>query len=222
MMKEKESEKGLALLKATDLAKVENSALNAFQLQMLLKKTPQMYIKKRPAKGGGQWSYVSGGYIRKCLNVMFGWDWDFEIMDKQVLFDQVVIEGKLTCRSNGRTIVKMQIGTKEIMFKRGTKDPLNIGNDFKAAATDALKKCAAELGLAADVYNAAEFKEVILDLSNELTPTEIKRQKDIERFLAVIKNAKSVGDLTKGNVSIDDFPECLESYNEKMEELRNG
>lgn len=221
-MKEKEevSEKGLALLKATDLAKVENSVLNPFQLQMLLKRTPAAYIKSRPAKGGGQWSYVSGGYIRKCLNIMFGWDWDFEIMDKQILFDQVVIEGKLTCRSNGSAIIKMQIGTKEIMFKRGTKDPLNIGNDFKAAATDALKKCAAELGIAADVYNASEFKEVILDLSHELTPTELKREKDIERFLKVIEHANSKPELELGFHHLEEFPECKEAYEAKLKTFK--
>ena len=69
----------LVIVSPDDLALVENNALNAKQLQMLLKTTPRKFVKSRPAKGGGQWAYVSGGYVRKVLNLMFGWDWDFEI-----------------------------------------------------------------------------------------------------------------------------------------------
>lgn len=196
-MSTKEEEKGLALLKASDLTKVENAILNPFQLQLLLKKTPKIYVKERPAKGGGTWKYVSGGYFRKVLNMMFGWDWDFEIKDKQFMFNQVIVEGRLTVRSNGITVVKEQIGKKEVMFKKGTTDPLDIGNDFKAAATDALKKCAAELGIAADVYNASEFREVELDLSDELSPAELKEKKEFDRMSMLIKYASSLSDLDK-------------------------
>ena len=37
---------------------------------------------------------------------------------------------------------------------------LDYGNDLKAAATDALKKCASELGIASDIYGSEEFKEI--------------------------------------------------------------
>lgn len=194
-MSNKNEKTDLALLKPSDLTKVENTVLNPFQLQMLLRRTPAAYVRERPAKGGGKWKYTPGGYVKKALNIMFAWDWDFEIMDKQILFNEVVVTGKLTCRSNGHTIVKMQMGNKEIIFKKGTETPLSIGNDFKAAATDALKKCAADLGIAADIYNANEFKEVELDLSNELTPTEIKRQKEIDRLHRLIEAAEQEQDL---------------------------
>lgn len=39
---------------------------------------------------------------------------------------------------------------------------------MKAAATDALKKCAAEIGIAADIYNSEDFREVNVDV-NEIT-----------------------------------------------------
>jgi len=38
--------------------------------------------------------------------------------------------------------------------------PLSIGNDLKSAATDCLKKCASEIGIASDIYNKDEFREV--------------------------------------------------------------
>ena len=91
---------------------------------------------------------------------MFGWDWDFEIIDQLIEHGEVIVKGKLTCRTAGKTIVKMQFGNKDIVTKKGTSTPLSIGNDMKAAATDCLKKCAAEIGIAADIYNKDDFREV--------------------------------------------------------------
>ena len=187
-MSKENKEQSLALIKPSEIAKVENNALNAFQLQTLLKRTPKAYVRERPAKGGGTWNFVSGGYVKKVLNIMFGWDWDFEVISEQVAFGQVIVKGKLTCRSNGKEIVKMQFGKKDIIFKKGTQDPLDIGNDFKSAATDALKKCASELGIAADIYNADEFREVLLDLSEEETPAQRRYRLERDRILQAIEN----------------------------------
>lgn len=163
----------LALVYAKDLALVEENSLNEKQLKQILQRTPKTYLHERPAKGGGTWTYVTGGYIKKCLNIMFGWDWDFEILDEKILHGEAIVKGKLTCRSNGKTIVKMQFGNKDIVYRKQNaediskgleKIPLSIGNDLKSAATDCLKKCAAEIGIAADVYNKDDFKEVKLSL----------------------------------------------------------
>ena len=158
-------ENNLALISAEDLSLVDDNSLNANQLSQILKRTPKAYVKKRPAKGGGTWEYVTSGYVKKVLNLMFGWDWDFEILEDKVMHDEVIVKGRLTCRSNGRTIVKTQYGNKDIMYKRGTdaqgnRIPLSIGNDFKSASSDCLKKCASEIGIAQDIYNKEDFKEV--------------------------------------------------------------
>lgn len=163
----------LALISKDELSLVGENALNERQLQQILVRTPRKYIKERDAKGGGKWQYVTVGYVKKCLNLMFGFDWDFEILSEQLLHGCVIVKGRLTCRSNGKQIIKTQFGSKEVMFKndyipdgRGgktkvkTDQPLDIGNDFKAAASDCLKKCASDIGIAADVYNADEFKEI--------------------------------------------------------------
>lgn len=173
-------ENKLALINPDELTLVENNSLNAYQLQQLLKKTPKQYVHERPAKGGGTWKYVTGGYVKKVLNMMFGWDWDFEVIDEKIIADEVIVKGKLTCRSNGKTITKMQFGNKDIIYKKqidakGERVPLSIGNDMKAACTDALKKCAAEIGIAADIYNAMDFKEVMVDVS-ERTDLEQLRE----------------------------------------------
>lgn len=175
--------KGIATISENELSKVKDNLLNADQLNFLFSKTPAKFIKERPAKGGGKWNYVSGTYIKKVLNLIFGWDWDFEIVDHiiDIKAAQVIVKGKLTCRVNGRTIVKMQFGRQDLKFKNEylkddngksvldnngrakkfkTDIPLDLGNDLKGATTDALKKCSAELGIAADVYAPEEFKQI--------------------------------------------------------------
>ena len=156
-----------------ELSLVENNALGQQQLAHLLKTTPAKYVKKRPAKGGGTWDYVTGGYVRKCLNLMFGWDWSFEIIEQMVMHGEAIVKGKLTCNSNGKTIVKMQFGNKDIAYKKepdkdGNRIPLSIGNDLKAAATDCLKKCAAEIGIAADIYNKEDFTPIEVVSTQEI------------------------------------------------------
>jgi len=185
----------IALIKANDLNLCEKHILSNKQLQFILRPTPEKFKRKRPAKGGGTWDYVSVGYIQKALNLMFGWDWDFEVTEQIVNIDakEVICKGKLTVRivreGETRTITKTQFGNKDIMFRKDGNIPLSIGNDLKAAASDALKKCASMLGIAQDVYNAAEFKEVVIeetvfkDVAQMLTNCENAEEVDAVYFL---------------------------------------
>lgn len=175
MSEQKNSQQGIVVLTKEEVSMSHELVLTDKQLSHLLKKTPEKYIYERKAKGGGVWRYVKGVYVTKVLNLMFGWDWDFEIKNNQ--FDlnvgQAFVTGRLVCRTGGKTIVKEQFGRAEIKFKnewvqgsdgkktkQSTGIPLDLGNDMKAAATDALKKCASLLGIASDVYAPEEFQEV--------------------------------------------------------------
>lgn len=128
-------------------------------------KTPASVIKKRPGKGGKEFSYVPGWYVKKMLNSLFALQWDFEIVPikEGELFHlnskQVVVMGKLTIRdtSGQPRIVKMAVGKKELAYPRGNdgkiaSTPIDLGNDIKAAETDALKRAATGLGIALDLY----------------------------------------------------------------------
>jgi|JI10StandDraft_1071094.scaffolds.fasta_scaffold19377_7 recombination DNA repair RAD52 pathway protein len=162
----------IPLVSQSEMALVENNILNGQQLAFLVKNTPAKYVRKRPAKGGGEWTFVSGGYVKKMLNFVFGWNWSFEVMEQLIIHDEAIVKGKLTVTSNGVTVVKMQFGNKDIIYRKlqqgeTERKPLSIGNDLKSAATDALKKCAAELGIAADIYNAQDFQAVNVVIDDE-------------------------------------------------------
>jgi acylphosphatase len=203
--------KEIAIIEEKDLSLVSNNILNKSQLSLLLQKTPAQYVRKRPAKGGGEWEYVTAGYVKKILNLMFGWDWDFEILSEIINIEarQVIVKGKLTCRSNGMTIVKMQYGRQDLKFRKGTLEPLDLGNDMKGAASDCLKKCASELGVAADIYNKEEFREVKVVADGT---------KEEARSLAHIERMNSYEDLwdTIPEEILEKYPKVKKAYNDKI------
>ena len=203
-----------------ELSLAFDNSLNAKQLQLLLKKTPSQYVRQRPAKGGGVWHYVSGAYVRKVLNLMFGWDWDFEVLSEMIQGNQVIVKGKLTCRVNGKSIVKTQFGCKEIMMRKGTNEPLNLGNDFKSATTDALKKCSAEIGIAGDIYGKDEFKEIDV-IQDDLSAESVHVSKEKERVIKHIENAITIESL-KQVEKLAVVYELFEIYDEKHQTLQNG
>ena len=200
-------ENKIAVVEKSELSKVHANLLNADQLGFLMQKTRKDNTYTRPAKGGGTWTYVTGSYIKKVLNLMFGWDWDFEIIEHKfdLQIKQAYVLGKLKVRTGGKEIVKMQFGRVDIKFKvdwvddgKGTNTkkkqstdlPLDIGNDLKAAATDCLKKCASELGIASDIYAPNEFKEI--SVVDSAPPID----KDVERIISFISEANTVDDLS--------------------------
>jgi len=69
----------MAQIEKDMILKVDTS-LTLDQVQKFFSKTPKEKIKYRPAKGGGQWSYVSGSYVTQVLNSLFGYNWSFEVI----------------------------------------------------------------------------------------------------------------------------------------------
>lgn len=181
-MANEEPKNEIATLTKADLNLCEGLQLNEKQLSVLLKKTPTKYIKKRKGRGGQVWDYVTGGYMSKALNLISGWDNDFEIKKYEYDFTigQVIVHGRLTVRMGGMTIVKEQFGRADIKFLKGTKNPVDFGNDLKAAATDAEKKCASKLGLASDIYAKEDFAPV--QVVDEKTKEDKQREKTVSRL----------------------------------------
>jgi hypothetical protein len=150
--------------------------LSEAQVDFLMQRTPKREIKMRQGRGGLQFAYVEHGYVTERLNLVFGFNWDFEIVDKQILEDEVIVEARLTVRTpGGQTIVKTQFGGADIKrHALGPKNgrPLSIADDYKAAASDALKKCASLLGIGLDLYGRDRPAEQS-DRSEADTPTRL-------------------------------------------------
>jgi len=202
------------LISRDDLQWGSDLALNEKQLNHIFSKTPSKFIKQRPGKGGGDWNYVEVGYIIKTLNLMFGWDWDFQILNETINLDfkEVIVKGQLIVRTGGKTIIKNQFGNKEIIFRKGTSTPLSIGNDIKAASSDALKKCASMIGIAQDIYLGKEMKEI-----------EIITEEPIKDIAGMLCSCESVDDVqvlwgTLTPVEQEKYLKLFKTFSEKIDQ----
>ena len=212
MAKEIKINNGLTLIKTP--------LLRAEQILQIVQRTPINHIYTRPAKGGGKWDYVTGVYVKKVLNYVFGYMWDFQVVDKGREGKQIWVQGRLTIRDKGGKvmIIKEQFGRADIKFKRESKEILDYGNDLKSASTDALKKCASELGIASDIYGKNEFKDIqradkgfkipekVVEAKAEEVKGDSDKVKELKRLLKGKTDDKKLEDLKKRTgISLLDF-----------------
>ena len=121
--------------------------------------TPRAEIRWRQGRGGKQLPYTDTAYVIRTLNNAFGFNWDFETDQGELLCKgdvpfEVKVRGKLTVRLGGESVTKMQYGCQPIEFLRDGSAPVSLGDCYKGAASDALKKCASLLGVALDLYDS--------------------------------------------------------------------
>jgi hypothetical protein len=135
-------------------------------IKFIVQPTPAKYIQKRPGAGGKQFDYVSGWYAKKCANYAFGFNHSFEIKAKEICGLSAIVEGRFIVNDpkSGREIFhKDDIGGHQIKFLKDKshtpENAVDIANDYKSAATDALKRCMAQIGFFMDVYGVGEAKE---------------------------------------------------------------
>ncbi|MBZ0159105.1 Rad52/Rad22 family DNA repair protein [Candidatus Methylomirabilis sp.] len=117
--------------------------------QLLERVFERAQIKQRQGRNG-MLDYVEGHSIIQRLNDAFEGAWSFEVLDHKIVEerDEILVLGKLSAEG----VVKMQFGTTQITRERDSKKIVSIGDDLKAAATDALKKCATFLGVGLHLY----------------------------------------------------------------------
>lgn len=139
---------------------VIEGALDKAQQAILTQSTPAEDVRHRQGRGGRQLAYVDHAYVTRLLNNAFAFNWDFETDEAEVLYIgdrpyEVKCRGKLTIRVGDMAIVKMQYGCQPLEFmKNEPEKPVSLGDAFKGAASDALKKCASLLGIALDLYDS--------------------------------------------------------------------
>jgi hypothetical protein len=105
-------------------------------------------IKQRRGRTGTVLDYVEGHTVIARLNAAFGGAWSFEVAWHEIRETEVLVLGRLTAEG----IVKTQFGASAVTRDRATKALVSLGDDLKAAATDALKKCATFLGVGLHLY----------------------------------------------------------------------
>lgn len=148
--------------------------MTELQIKAIVAPTPAHIVKQRPGKGGGTWDYVPGWWFKKKANFVFGFAHDFEIISERIDGDFITVKGKVTVRhpKTGKLIAtKTDFGGAAIKFKKDMahkpENYLDIANDFKAAATDAFKRCMVQFGFAMDIYGKGESLDEGIIVQND-------------------------------------------------------
>lgn len=109
----------------------------------------QNQIKQRPGTFGKQLNFIEGHDVIKRLNDAFDGNWNFRIVEHHLFDDEIVVLGELVAEN----ISKSQFGSSAITKARDTGVVVSLGDDFKAATTDALKKAASLFGVGLHLYS---------------------------------------------------------------------
>lgn len=128
-------------------------------LELLSKPFPAELIKQREGNWGKTFDYVEVGPVIARLNECFGGHWSFRILwpydlsafldpQKQEHLKEVAVLGELSADREH----KQQFGQSQVTRKSDTGEVINVIDDLKAAASDALKKCATHFGVALYLY----------------------------------------------------------------------
>ena len=143
---------------SNELVPTGTREISEAQQTVFTQSTPPEVIKTRPGPGGKRLSYVEHGWVTKQLNLAFNWAWSWRVLDWKVIPDmetaaEVFVLGELAVHTPHGDLIKTQFGTSDVKrTKQGSI--ISIGDDLKAASSDALKKCASLLGLALDLYTS--------------------------------------------------------------------
>jgi len=195
-------------------------------VSILTQETPKDWILPRPIRGGGTARYVPGFRFIQRLNDAFGFLWSFEVPWSDKVGGEMIAKGRLSIQVPGRTIsrrlpdgteetlrldgfsiVKEQFGSASIKkWAHAGKDHkvgdvMDLGNDFKAASTDAMKKCGTGLGLFLDVYGARETAETAAPTETQLAAfytrsSDLGREEEEADSWAKEKLGKPIGEAT--------------------------
>jgi hypothetical protein len=156
-------------------------SLNREQQLVISAQTPEQFIKERKGRGNRVFRYVEGGYVVAKLNNVFGpLNWQFTLSDQKETDKEVFVKGTLTIKDHvqGFAISKEQYGQAD------RNEGVPVGDTYKAASTDALKKCATLFGIALDVYwnqldgATKKDKQVVEDKKKEMSEM-VERSKQL-------------------------------------------
>lgn len=118
--------------------------------ELLEKPFEKEQIKQRKGNFGEMIDYVEAHAVIKRLNDAFEGQWSFEVLTQENNGSQVMVLGKLTAEG----ISKSQFGCSSITTNSKSGEVVSLGDDWKAAASDALKKSASLFGIGLHLYGA--------------------------------------------------------------------
>jgi hypothetical protein len=117
-------------------------------IDILTKPFPEAAIKTRRGSHGKELHYLEIWRVVDRLNAALEHDWSFRIVEWKVVESEVVVHAEIAAG----LIVKQAFGSSQVTRRKESGDVVSLGDDVKAAASDALKKAATLLGVGLELY----------------------------------------------------------------------
>ena len=140
----------------------------------ILRKPLASFTRRGP---GGTYSYHKGSDVIRRLNEAFGHCWSSEKLDVEVIEEQVLMLVSLTVYTDSDTITHHGYGSADVKRGNANSKIVSIGNDYKSAFTNALKRAAEQFGIGL----GDEEEETVSTKPSYQTPTvtqSVPRQPD--------------------------------------------
>ena len=147
------------------------------QMGLLLQKTSRKEVRTRllnpnrpEGPGNPRLKYLEHAYVTETLNVLFGFNWDLEVLEQQRIENEAVVKTRLRVRlADGSVIIKDSFGGSH--YQPGNPNA-SWADSFKAAESDGLKAAAARLGVGLDLYRHEEKSRVAAPSEGKEKPAE--------------------------------------------------
>lgn len=129
------------------------SVEEVFARKYALASAPFDKTYQRQIPGGRSLTYITGEQVVSRMNEVFGPHWDWTPDEPKIVGDEIFLSGTLSVEivlegeRYGHNISRAAFGGATIKKSRSTGAMLSLGNDIKAADTDAFKKAAAKFGV---------------------------------------------------------------------------
>ena len=111
-------------------------------LDVLTRPFDASLVKKRKGPRGKILDYLEAHTVIARLNDAFAGEWSFSVLSHDVSDEEVLVLGELSADG----VTKQQFGSKT------REENVPLGDSAKAAASDALKKCATLFGVGLELY----------------------------------------------------------------------
>lgn len=122
---------------------------------IMLQTTDSRYIEERPGRGKRTYKYVTGHYMIMCANMAFGFAWSSNVLQWERTDTEVICMGYVEAKIQGELIRKYAVGQQDIsiVFGSNPKTLVCLGDNYKAAHMDMIKKALSFFGIARDIYS---------------------------------------------------------------------
>lgn len=195
------------------------------QSQAVQQPTPAMFVKEKPGRGGKKVTYVETVYVVSRLNASFSpAGWDFEVLEQgqsqrateNNSEGEVWVRGKLTIidHKNGYKASRTQYGQHPIHKN------VPVGDAFKSAASDCLKKCASLFGIAHDVYwKISEAEGEKSEAKVQAVKKTSVSESDMQKIRGIIKATSSIDALIQIDEKVKGSPIYTKEQKDEIHKL---